>query len=89
MKRENPFFYSVNPYEENPFTVLGVSLDTNAAVIEGFAQAGEEALQAGIQPGRNTNLKPGDCARAAQCLQDRLLRLAFDLMLNFEHLEAR
>jgi hypothetical protein len=83
MKSQNPFSYSENPYVENPFTILGVPPDANAAIIEGFAHSGEEALAAGLQPGGHVNLKPGDCARAAQCLQDPVLRLAFDLMMNF------
>ncbi len=84
MKKPNPFLYSSDPYRENPFTVLGVPPDVSQASIDQFAESREQLLNAGEQPAPELELRAGDCKRAAQHLQDPLLRLAFDLMTHAE-----
>ncbi len=83
MSANNPFTYDKNPYRSNPFTVLGVGPEMKQAEIEGFANAREGVVAAGIQPDPELELQPGDCIRAAQHLQDAVLRLAFDLMAHW------
>lgn len=82
MSSQNPFLYSDNPYRRNPFTVLSVPPEMTQANIEQFARAREQMLAAGQQPDPEMALEPGECDRAAQFLQEPVLRLAFDLMMQ-------
>jgi hypothetical protein len=83
MNEVNPFLYSDNPYRKNPFTILGARLEMTQPNIDEFARACERALASGQQPNPELALHRGECKRAAQCLQDPVLRLAFDLMGNW------
>jgi hypothetical protein len=84
---ENPFRYmwdaGADPYRAHPFALLGVLPDATQATVEQFATAREQLLQAGEQPLAGLTLQRGDCLRAAQALQDPVLRLAFDLMAHW------
>lgn len=82
MSSENPFLYSDNPYRRNPFTVLSVPPGMTQANIEQFARSREQMLAAGQQPDPEMTLEPGECNRAAEFLQEPVLRLAFDLMMH-------
>ncbi|GEM_PF-2581873 len=87
MNNDNPFGSGGNPYRRNPFIILGVSPETGQAVIEAFAGALENELADGPATVAGLRLEPGDGARAAQQLQDPVLRLAFDLMLRWPELD--
>jgi hypothetical protein len=86
MSRENPFRYrwevGADPYRENPFVVLGAPREASQSTIEMFAAARERIIGEGHQPDPALALLPGDCIKAAELLQDPVLRLLFDLMAH-------
>ena len=82
MNSINPFLFSRNPYRKNPFSILRVNPGMTQANIDQFASAREAVIAAGQQPDPDLQLREGECIHAAQCLQDPLLRLAFDLMTD-------
>jgi hypothetical protein len=78
----NPFQYSDrNPCRENPITILDVRPEFGQAFIDLNASTKEALLEEGEQPA-GMQIRRGECQRAAQQLQDPVLRLAFDLMSN-------
>ena len=85
MSENNPFkfIYYSQPYRANPFIVLDARPSQSQAAIERFASSREQALTAGYQPVKALTLQSGDCITAAEKLQNPLLRLTFDLMLNW------
>lgn len=89
---ENPFRYlwecSANPYRAHPFTILGLPADASQATVEQFARGREQLVEAGEQPIAGLTLRRGDCVRAAQILQDPVVRLAFDLMAHWRDVAA-
>jgi hypothetical protein len=83
VKRANPFQYSEgNPCRENPITILGVAEDASQSYVDLCAAGCEALVEAGDQPVDGLELRRGDCRRAAQELQDPVVRLAFDLMTH-------
>lgn len=81
MSRErNPFLYSPNPYRGNPFTILELPRTASLATIEEMARTRELEIAGGAGGVAGDPLRPGDARRAAESLQDPVVRLTFDLM---------
>ena len=83
MNRDNPFFFSSDPYVYNPFRLLEVEADARMEEITDAAKARERLLANGFAPVDGMTVTAGEFNRAANDLRDPLKRLTFDILAHF------
>jgi len=79
----NPFLYEENPYNYNPFSILGIKENKEATLSNADyrGQLIEEYAKKEIKsPFTGENIKKGEAKRASAALQNPVMRLAFSLI---------